>query len=165
MSKKFVLVLVNIRSAYNVGAIARSAVAFGVDQIITTGITPHPHRPGDTRLPHIAAKANTMIAKTALGTADKLQWQHIQQPLTAVTTLKTQGYRLYALEQATDSVPINKFKPQWPAALLLGPEVAGLDRTLLQAADQIVEIPLRLANQSLNVSVAAGIALFALTRP
>lgn len=159
---KLTLLLVDIRSAHNVGSIFRTADAFGVDQVICTGITPYPTTPADSRLPHIHNKATAMIAKTALGAERTVKFDYLNDPVEAIDKFKTIGNKIYALEQNAKSVTLNKFRPEYPCVLVLGNEVKGLSRRLLDKCDEIVEIPMQGAKESLNVSVAAGIALYAL---
>lgn len=161
---KLALVLANVRSAYNVGAIFRSADAFGVAEIILTGISPYPETPNDTRLPHVAAKAHAMISKTALGAESTIPFRQILKLSDAIADLKAHGYRVYALEQSPKSRPIDKFTPRFPCALIVGSEVKGVPKRILDEVDTILEIPMQGKKESLNVAVAAGIALFELTR-
>lgn len=153
-----------MRSAHNVGAIFRSADAFGVSKIILTGITPYPKTENDARLPHVSDKAQQMIAKTALGAENSVPFEYIKDPVQAIIKLKTAGYKIYALEQTEQSVGISVFKPQFPCALVVGSEVAGVSRTLLDISDEVLEIPMQGRKESLNVAVAAGIALYQLSQ-
>lgn len=160
---KLALLLADIRSAYNVGSIFRTADGFGVEKIICTGITPYPKLQSDERLPHVIEKADDMIAKTALGAEKTVAFEYYQDAIEAINKLAGKGYKIYALEQAETSRPLPDFKPSFPSLLILGNEVEGLPQNLLDKCDEILEIPMQGTKESLNVSVACGIALYALT--
>lgn len=154
------LVLHNIRSTHNVGAIFRTAEGFGVKKIIISGYTPYPTYPGDTRLPHIASKVTSQIHKTALGAESMVPFEH---HVNILTWLDTNTLPLVALEQGPHSVNLRDFTPPHEFALLLGEEVHGIEPELLARAISVVEIPMVGQKESFNVSVATGIALYALT--
>ncbi len=156
-----VVIAHNIRSTHNVGAIFRTAEGFGVSKIILSGYTPYPKLLKDTRLPHIADKLTKQISKTALGAEALVPFEYLEQP--PLTELKSDGYRLVALEQAPNSISMASYKPNEKTALLLGEEVEGITKELLAECDDIIEIPMVGKKESFNVSVAAGIALYALT--
>lgn len=155
------LVLHNIRSTHNVGSIFRSAEGFGVKQIICSGYTPYPKHDGDTRLPHIANKLDAQIHKTALG-AEKLV--PFEYHVSLDEWLENNSLPLIALEQSPGSIDIRAFQPPEKYAILLGEEVNGINDDLLNQCDTTVEIPMFGQKESFNVSVAAGVALFALTK-
>lgn len=155
------LILHNIRSTYNVGAIFRSAEGFGVNKIILSGYTPYPQTNQDPRLPHIATKLSTQIHKTALGAETMVPFDYFE---TLDEWLVNNELPLYALEQAQNSVNLRDFSPADDFALLLGEEVHGIAQTYLEQSEAILEIPMSGRKESFNVSVAAGIALYALTR-
>jgi 23S rRNA (guanosine2251-2'-O)-methyltransferase len=150
----------NIRSTHNVGAIFRTAEGFGVSKIILSGYTPYPIFEGDTRLPHIARKIDEQIHKTALGAEKMVPFEYIETP--PLEELK-KSYRLVALEQDVRSIPLKDYKAPEKVALLLGEEVHGIEPELIARCDDIVEIPMNGKKESFNVSVATGIALYALT--
>ena len=144
-NREFYVICQNIRSLFNVGAIFRTADCFGVDKIYLTGITGRPPR--------------KEISKVALGAENWIPWEYQRQPARLIKTLKAQGIRIGALEQIKGkSVNLNKWKPKFPMALILGYEPNGLPRNLLALADEIVEIPMQGKKESLNVAVAFGIA-------
>lgn len=157
---KVTLILNNIRSTHNVGAIFRTAEGFGVKKIVLSGYTPAPRFVGDTRLPHIAEKLDTQIHKTALGAEKLVGFEHVED---FADWLKKNKLPLVALEQAENSVNLRDFTPPENFALLLGEEVHGIAPEILARCDQILEIPMTGQKESFNVSVAAGIALYALT--
>ncbi len=135
----------DIRSLFNVGSVFRSADAFGADKIFLTGITGKPPR--------------KEISKVALGAENYIPWQYQKQPTRLIKELKIKGVRIVALEQVkAKSVNLNKWRPKFPLALILGYEPKGLPKTIIKLADEIVEIPMHGKKESLNVGVAFGIA-------
>lgn len=159
---EIIVIAHNIRSTHNVGAIFRSADGFGVSKIILSGYTPYPTLPSsDTRLPHISEKLTKQIHKTALGAEAAVPFEY-QESLN-LKNLKDDGFRVVALEQSTSSVELNKYEAPTKIALILGEEVEGITPELLAQCDDIVEIPMKGSKESFNVSVAAGIALYALS--
>jgi len=144
-----VVVLDNIRSAYNVGSIFRTADAARIDHIHVTGYTPTPehHR----------------VAKTALGAEHTVPWSHDPDPLPLLDRLRADGLTLAALEQTDAPTDIGAVAPaQFPLALVLGNEVKGVRQEIIDRCDLALEIPQYGAKHSLNVSVAFGIAAFGL---
>lgn len=141
-----ILVLPNIRSRFNVGSIFRTADAAGVGKILLTGITPTP--------PH------EKIAKVALGAENAVPWEYLKQTARALKALRADGYHLVALEQSPRSIPYTSVVTKLKTALVLGNEVSGLPKHWLDLCDTVIDIPMRGHKESLNVSVAAGIALF-----
>lgn len=163
-NKAMILIAHNIRSIHNVGSILRSADGFGVTKVYLTGYTPYPTQPGDTRLPHIRQKITGQLHKTALGAETTVLTEHHEDALTAIADLRKQGYAIVALEQDPRAVMLPDFTPPHKKiALLLGEEVQGIEPELLAQCDAIVEIPMRGKKESFNVSVATGIALYALS--
>lgn len=144
----FILWLHNIRSLHNVGAAFRSADAFGIKQIWLSGYTPVPPRPE--------------ITKTAIGAEEHVPWKQITAIDQASKELKTRGYTILGLEQTHNSTLIHKYTPQTQnICLVLGNEVTGISDEILQHIDEAIEIPQFGMKHSLNVSVAAGVALYA----
>ena len=127
-------------------------------QIIMSGYSPYPEMPGDTRLPHIRQKITKDIHKTALGAEATVPFS--VEPLPPIEQLKQQGFEIVALEQASQSVPLQQFKTPEKIALLIGEEVHGIPVELVNNCDTIVEIPMTGKKESFNVSVATGIALY-----
>lgn len=157
---EIIIIAHNIRSTHNVGSIFRTAEGFGVKKIILSGYTPYPKLNEDTRLPHIAEKLTNQIHKTALGAENLVTFEYQQEP--KVSELKSEGYKIVALEQNDHSTPIAKYKTAQKIALILGEEVNGINQDLLNQCDEIIEIPMVGQKESFNVSVATGIALYAL---
>jgi 23S rRNA (guanosine2251-2'-O)-methyltransferase len=143
-----VLVLDNVRSLHNVGAVFRTADAFALERLYLCGVTGRP--------PH------REITKTALGSTESVAWTHEATTLGAVQQLKAAGYQLVAVEQTTGSILLPQFRPVagQPLALVLGNEVFGVDDEVLALCDAAVEIPQLGTKHSLNVSVAAGVVLW-----
>lgn len=158
-----VVIAHNIRSAHNIGAILRTSDGFGVEKVYATGYTPYPTVPGDTRLPHEREKLTRQIAKTALGAELSVPVSYAADPLDVINELKIQGYTVAALEQSETSVNLAGYKPPAKLALLLGEEVHGITPELLKTCDVTLEIPMNGHKESFNVSVATGIALYALS--
>ncbi len=143
------VVLDNIRSAYNVGSVFRTADAARVAHVYVSGYTPTPAHP--------------RVAKTALGAEHTVPWSHCPDALELLERLRADGFTLAALEQTEDSTEIGAVAPeQFPLALVLGNEVAGVRQALLDRCDLALEIPQYGAKHSLNVAVAFGIAAFGL---
>ncbi len=151
----------NIRSTHNVGAIFRTAEGFGVGNIILSGYTPYPKTPGDTRLPHISEKLHKQIHKTALGAEEIVPFEYHEQ--LDIAKLSDSGFTIVGLEQASHSSMLNTYVPPEKIALILGEEVQGIPSDIIAMCDDIIEIPMKGKKESFNVSVAAGIALYALT--
>ncbi len=147
-----ILILHDIRSAYNVGSLFRTADAAAIEGIILSGYTPAPiDRFG---------KPNKEIVKTALGAELAVPWKQVKQLSSYLKKLKKDGFSIIAIEQSKISVSYRKVKKQKKIALILGNEVTGIGKNILVHADIIAEIPMRGEKESLNVSVAGGIALF-----
>lgn len=144
----------NIRSLHNVGSIFRAADGFGVAKVCLTGYTGTPE-----------GKNADKIAKVALGAEEYVSWEHSKSLVRLIKKLRTQGVRIVALENNVDYkvIPLQKYKPKFPMALILGEEVKGHTKKILDLADDIIDFPLVGKKESLNVSVACGIALFGLT--
>jgi tRNA G18 (ribose-2'-O)-methylase SpoU len=152
----------NIRSTHNVGSIFRSCDGFGVEHLYLSGYTPYPAIPDDDRLPHIADKLTGQINKTALGAEKTVPFSHHEDPFELIKKLKKDGYKIVALEQTSNSQSLFNYQPQGDTVLLLGEEVYGTPEELLELCDETVEIPMQGQKESFNVSVATGIALYAI---
>ena len=157
------LLLPNIRSTHNVGAIFRTADGFGVEKIIMTGYTPYPKQTNDTRLPHLRRKITEQIHKTALGAEAIIPNEYVDDLTAVIKKYRQDGYRIIALEQASNSIDLRQFKAPTKCLLILGEEVHGITSEILALVDNIVEITMVGQKESFNVSVAAGIALYQLT--
>ncbi len=157
---KIILILHNLRSGHNVGAILRSADAFGVTKVFCTGHTPYPRIENDTRLPHLQQRNTSEIHKTALGAELTVAISHSTDIAPVISGLKEDGYKIMALEQAADSRSITDTSFGSEVALIVGNEPEGIDLGTLMLCDAITEITQVGSKESLNVAVAAGIALF-----
>ncbi|MCK5083662.1 MAG: RNA methyltransferase [Candidatus Omnitrophica bacterium] len=142
----FVVVLNNIRSLYNVGAIFRTSDGAGVGKIWICGITGHP--------------PNNMIAKTALDAQDHVPWEYREDIYVLLQELKVQGYQIVMLEQTEESCPHQDFKPQGPVCLVLGNEIEGVGQDISSYCDAAVEIEMAGIKNSLNVAVAFGVIAY-----
>lgn len=147
-----ILIIPDIRSAINVGAIFRTADAVGIDKIYLTGWTP---RPTDQY-----GRIQKDIAKSALGAETWIEWEYKKTLTPLLKKLKSDGFEIVALEQDEKSIDYRKYKKAKKMAFILGPEVTGLDKKTLSMCDKVVEIPMSGKKESLNVSVACGVALF-----
>lgn len=135
----------NIRSLWNVGAFFRTCDALGVEHLYLTGYTAHPPR--------------TEITKTAIGAEQWVAWEHARDPLPFIEQLKKDGWQIVSLELHADSVDIVKFQPADKVCLIVGHEITGVPDELMKISDASVEIPMLGKKESMNVSVATGIAL------
>ncbi len=140
------IVLDNLRSAYNVGSILRSAEALGASRVLLCGLTPTPDK--------------TKTSRTALGSDHWIPWNYYESTLDALRKLKESGHTIYALETAQNATDIEQKNIQWPAALVLGNERYGIPPHLLKECNYTVSIPMRGRKNSLNVGVCAGIAIY-----
>ncbi len=151
-----ILILPDIRSAINVGAIFRTADAVGIDKIYLTGFTP---RPTDK-----FGRIQKDIAKSALGAEGWIPWEYEVSLEKLIIKLKKDGFKIIAIEQDEKSVDYRKIKAKDKTAIILGGEVKGLSKEILNVCDIIAEIKMYGKKESLNVSVACGVALFQIFR-
>lgn len=163
-----ILVLHNIRSTYNVGAILRTAEGFGVQRVILSGYTPRVH---DARvLPYLQDKLDREIHKTALGAEEMLEIGAVDDILAELGALRKQGWQVVGLENNIERPLFRLGSREFRGALsqkvvlILGEEVEGISGLLYEAIDLFVEIPMQGQKESFNVSVAAGIAMYELTK-
>lgn len=156
---KCVLIIHNIRSAHNVGAMFRTADGAGVDEIFLTGYTPMPPKKDTVYL----SQAEKSFKKTALGAEDSVAWKKVVSLPRLLNTLKKEDFEIVALEQYGGSIKYDTYYPRGSVALIVGNEVLGVDKKILDRCDVVVEIPMQGKKNSLNVSVALGIALYQIT--
>lgn len=142
------LVLDNVRSALNVGSLFRTGDAFMIQDLYLTGIT--------------ATPPNKEISKTAIGATDSVQWQYFKDIVLLCQQMKAEGWILVGVEQTTESIPLQDFKPDTTAkyALILGNEVEGIQEDLLPLLNHAIEIPQFGTKHSLNVAVCGGIVMW-----
>lgn len=158
--REIVIILHDIRSTHNVGSLFRTAEGLGVSRIIISGYTPYPKSEHDDRLPHLAAKIDQQIAKTALGAEKMVSWERWDDAIAGLRRLKADGFEVIALEQAPTSIKLPDYRPPQKLVLLLGREVEGIEPELLKLCDKIIEIPMFGKKESFNVVQAAAMALY-----
>jgi len=143
-----IVVLDNIRSLNNVGAVFRTSDAFLIEKIYLCGITATP--------PH------REIHKTALGATESVDWEYKENTLALVNELKAQGVVVAAIEQVENSVMLDEFSldATKKIAIVLGNEVKGVQQEVVSTADYCVEIPQKGTKHSLNISVSCGVVLW-----
>jgi 23S rRNA (guanosine2251-2'-O)-methyltransferase len=153
-SAKFsiIVVLENIRSAYNVGSVFRTSDAFLIEAIYIIGYSAKP--------PH------KEIKKTALGAEETVLWKYFKTTKEAIEELKNEQYKVYAVEQAKDSYKLQtvSFKQEEKIAVIFGNEVTGVEQTTIDNCDGCIEIPQLGMKHSLNIATAAGVVLWELIR-
>lgn len=140
------LILPNIRSCHNVGAMFRTADACGFSKLYLVGWTAQPPK--------------VQIDKVSLGAELWMPWEHVEDLATCIQKLKKQGVCIVGLEKTETSVPIGSIDIEAPVALIVGNEVNGITEDMLALCDHVVHIPMYGRKESLNVSVAAGIAMY-----
>jgi tRNA(Leu) C34 or U34 (ribose-2'-O)-methylase TrmL len=147
-----IAVLENIRSAYNVGSVFRTSDAFLLEGIYLTGYTAQP--------PH------KEIKKTALGAEESVDWKHFPNAASAIETLKSQGFKVYAVEQVKESLSLENihFNPEEKIAVIFGNEVSGVELDTILLCDGCIEIPQLGMKHSLNIATAAGVVLWEIIR-
>jgi len=152
MKSNYRILLHNIRSVYNVGAIFRTADAVGISKIYLSGYTPTPmDRFGNAR---------GDFAKSALGSEKTMKWEYAKSPNKFIRALKKGKFEIISVEQSKKSIDYKKIRPKNKILVILGNEVSGISKSLLGKSNKVAEIPMRGKKESLNVSVSAGIVLF-----
>lgn len=143
-----IVVLDNVRSLNNIGSIFRTGDAFLIKKIYLCGITASP--------PH------KDIQKTALGATETVLWEYSENTLDVVKKLKSEGVRVFSVEQAENAVMLDAFKPEKGkvCAVIFGNEVKGVQQEVVNASDAVIEIPQLGSKHSLNISVSAGIVVW-----
>ena len=158
--RKIILIINDIRSSHNVGALLRTADSMNVEKIIFSGYSPYPKIQNDDRLPHIISKLTKDISKTALGAEKYLKLEYAPDILSTLADLKRYGYAVISLEQADNSIDIHELSPGEKSVLVIGNELEGVDKQILELSDTIIEIPMLGKKESLNVASATAIALY-----
>ena len=143
-----IIILDNIRSLNNIGAVFRTADAFLIEKIYLCGITAKP--------PH------KDIHKTALGATDSVDWQYAENTLDVIKTLKAQGVFIASVEQAKHAISLKDFKtrPNQKYAIVLGHEVKGVQQEVVNNSDGVIEIPQYGTKHSLNIAVSCGVVIW-----
>ena len=152
----------DIRSTHNVGSLLRTCEGISVTHVYFTGYTPYPLANSDPRLPHIARKLTSQIHKTALDSEDLVSWSHIEQVHTCIEQLRSEGYVIAALEQKDESIKLPNYEAPNKIAVLLGREVEGIEKSLIELCDVCIEIPMFGKKESFNVVQAAAMILYKL---
>jgi tRNA G18 (ribose-2'-O)-methylase SpoU len=146
------VILHNIRSTHNVGSLFRTSDACGVSKVYISGYTPAP-------VDQFGRKRKD-VAKTALGAEDSVAWEKIGNVKKCIVDLKKDGFTIIAIEQSKNSVDYKKVKLGKKSVILVGNEVVGISPSILSLCDIVAEIQMKGKKESLNVSVAFGVALF-----
>lgn len=139
-------VIENIRSVHNVGSIFRSSDGARISKLYLCGYTAYPPRQD--------------IEKTALGSTDSVPWEYVKDALSVIRLLKSQGVKIVALEHTSASITCSKADYQFPICLVVGNEVDGVSQSIIEHVDFAIDLPMYGLKQSLNVSVAYGVALY-----
>ena len=142
------IILENIRSAHNIGSVFRTADSFLINEIILCGISAQP--------------PNKDIRKTALGSSESVEWKYEKNIEVAIQKLKDEGNKIISVEQTTNSISLENFKPSKNSkyAIIFGNEVNGIEQRTIDLSDMAIEIPQYGTKHSLNISVAAGIIIW-----
>jgi 23S rRNA (guanosine2251-2'-O)-methyltransferase len=142
------ILLENIRSAHNIGSVFRTADSFLINEIILCGISAQP--------------PNKDIRKTALGSSESVEWKYEKNIEVAIQKLKDEGNKIISVEQTTNSISLENFKPSNNSkyAIIFGNEVNGIEQRTIDLSDMAIEIPQYGTKHSLNISVAAGIIVW-----
>lgn len=142
------ILLENIRSAHNIGSVFRTADSFLINEIILCGISAQP--------------PNKDIRKTALGSSESVEWKYEKNIEAAIQKLKDEGNKIISIEQTTNSISLENFKPSNNSkyAIIFGNEVNGIEQRTIDLSDMAIEIPQYGTKHSLNISVAAGIIIW-----
>lgn len=146
MKPELVILAHNIRSAYNVGSIFRTADAAGVARVVLSGYSARPPHPG--------------VVKTALGAEQSVSWEGIQTPGPWLRQMRKRGYHIAALELTSQSHNLFQWRPKWPLILIIGNEVRGISPALQNLSHDVVHIPMVGQKESLNVATAFGVTVY-----
>ncbi|TBW30225.1 RNA methyltransferase [Gramella sp. KN1008] len=143
-----IVILDNVRSLNNIGSVFRTADAFLIKKIYLCGITAKP--------PH------KDIQKTALGATETVNWEYVENTLELIEKLKSEGIKVYSIEQAEGAIMLNDFypEPDEVCAVIFGNEVKGVQQKVVSASDGVIEIPQLGSKHSLNISVSTGVVLW-----
>ncbi|MQA14615.1 MAG: TrmH family RNA methyltransferase [Pseudonocardiaceae bacterium] len=160
--RSIVVIAHNLRSVHNVGSLLRTGEVFAADKVYVTGFTPYPAHPGDERDATLQAQQTRRMAKAAAGAHETMPFERHPDVHALLGSLRGEGYAVAGLEIDPDAVALDDYRPRAKVALLLGDEVRGVDPLLRDNCDVLLQIPMFGRKDSLNVSVAAGIALYAL---
>lgn len=160
--RSIVVIAHNLRSVHNVGSLLRTGEVFAADKVHVTGFTPYPTHPGDERDAKLADQQTRRLAKAAAGAERMMPFERHSDVYALLDSLREQGYVVAGLEIDPDAHTLADYAPDDKVALLLGDEVVGISPELRERCDVLLQIPVYGRKSSLNVSVAAGIALYVL---
>lgn len=152
VKKEIAVLLHDIRSTHNVGSVFRTSDSLGVNKIYLSGYTPTPVDK--------FGRARKDISKVALGAEKTLAWEFVDSGEKLIKKLKKEGWQIVCVEQSKNSVDYKKVKINYPVLFIVGNEVSGIEEKILKLCDVVAEIPMMGDKESLNVSVAFGVALF-----
>lgn len=152
MKKKLILILDNLRSVYNTASIFRTADGAGVSEIFLCGTTPEP-------IDRFGRKRKD-FAKVSLGAEESVPWKYFETTKDAIQNLKDMSFEIVGLEQDSNSISFDEYISEKNVGLVVGEETQGLSQEILKLCDVVLEIPMRGKKESLNVSVATGVALY-----
>ncbi len=144
--KEIYILLNNVRSAFNVGSIFRTADAIGVKKIFLSGFTPYP--------------PDSKLDKTALGAIDFVDWEYNRDIIFTLDKIKSLDIPIYSVEQSDRSLIYTDLSYPNKLCIVMGNEISGVEQEILDVSDKIVEIPMYGKKNSLNVSVAFGVIAY-----
>ena len=151
-AREAVVILENVRSAHNVGAIFRTAESVGVAKIYLVGYTPAPIDRFGRTVPD--------LQKTALGADAMVPWEQCEDSVALIQKLKAEGFAIVAVERTEDAMDYKEYVPSDRVVFIFGNEVDGVSSEALAASDVVISLPMKGRKESLNVSVATGIVLY-----
>jgi tRNA G18 (ribose-2'-O)-methylase SpoU len=144
------ILLDNLRGLYNVGSFFRTADAAGVEKLYLCGITGHPPK--------------RALTKTALGSEERVRWEHSWDPVTLVNRIRAGGVEIAAVETSVHAIDLFDWKPRFPVCVVFGHEVEGIRPEIAALCDTHIRIPMLGAKHSLNVATAGGVVVYELLR-
>jgi len=145
-NKQIIVILDNIRSVHNVGAIFRTSDGAGVHNIYLCGITPTPE--------------HKKVHKTALNAEEYVKWDYFKSTQEAINKAKDQGYAVFSVEQSANSSKLNEYDFPEKTALIFGNEITGIGPAIMESSDKVIELPMAGKKNSLNVSTCVGIVVY-----
>ncbi|CAG1022876.1 tRNA (guanosine(18)-2'-O)-methyltransferase [Patescibacteria group bacterium] len=145
-NKQIIVILDNIRSVHNVGAIFRTCDGAGVHSIHLCGITPTPE--------------HKKVHKTALNAEEYVKWEYFKSTQEAVNKAKEQGYAVFSVEQNANSSKLNEYDFPEKTALIFGNEITGIGPAIMESSDKVIELPMAGKKNSLNVATCVGIVVY-----
>ncbi len=160
--RDIVVIAHNLRSVYNVGSLLRTGEVFAVNKVYVSGFTPYPDHRGDTRDARLRDVQTRRMAKTAAGAERTMPLEHREDVLGLLVELGDAGYTVAGLENEPTAFALGTYPPPAKLALVLGDEVHGITAEIREMCEVLLRIPVYGGKETLNVSVAAGIALYAL---